>query len=68
MGKISLEKAKQLSDNRQKEAHKQLLRKNREKAIRIIKTQLPEGVKLKEYLEILDTENQKQSENENNSL
>lgn len=56
MAKLTFEQATQLDEDNRKEWHKQLLKGNREKAIKIIKTQLPEGTKLKEYLEILDAE------------
>lgn len=63
MGRISLEKAEQLNEQNRKEWHKKLLINNREKAIRKIKTELPKGVKLKEYLDILDAEIQRANEN-----
>lgn len=63
MGRISLEQGSQIDERNRKEWHKQLLKNNREKAIRIIKTELPKGVKLKEYLDILDEEIKKANEN-----
>lgn len=62
MAQIPIEKAEQLEQYSKKEWHKRLLRNNREKAIKRIKTELPKDVKLKEYLEILDAEIQKENE------
>ncbi len=64
MAQIPIEKAEQLDQHNLKEWHKKLLRTNREKAIRKIKTELPDGVHLKEYLEILDAEIQKENEHQ----
>ena len=64
MAQIPMEKAEQLGQHSKKEWHKQLLKNNREKAIKRIKTELPEGVHLKEYLEILDAEIQKENESQ----
>lgn len=63
MSNISLEQANKLDELNRQEWHMQLLMKNREKAIRKIKTQLPNGVTLKEYLDILDAKIQKANEN-----
>ena len=52
-----------MDERKRKEWHKQQLKNNREKAIRIIKTELPKGVTLKEYLDILDEEIKKANEN-----
>ena len=59
--KMTFEQIEQNRNDNKKEWHKQLLRNNREKAIRKIKTELPSGVKLKEYLEILDAEIQQEN-------
>lgn len=64
MAQIPLEKVGQLEQHSKKEWHKRLLRTNREKAIKRIKTELPDGVHLKEYLEMLDTEIQKENEHQ----
>lgn len=64
MAQIPMKKAEQLDQHNLKEWHKKLLRTNREKAIRKIKTELPQGVHLKEYLEMLDTEIQKENESQ----
>lgn len=64
MAQIPLEKAEQLDQQNLKEWHKRLLRTNREKAIKRIKTELPDGVHLKEYLEMLDAEIQKENESQ----
>ena len=61
MGRMTFEQIEQNRNDNIKEWHKQLLRNNREKAIRKIKTELPSGVKLKEYLEILDAEIQQEN-------
>lgn len=64
MAQIPLVKAEQLDQHNLKEWHKKLLRTNREKAIRKMKTELPQGVHLKEYLEMLDAEIQKENEHQ----
>ena len=56
MGKVTWEQAEKITEANRKEWHKQLLVGNREKAIKKIKTELPNGIHLKEYLEILDAE------------
>lgn len=66
MAQVTFEKVQKLEELKRKEWHKQLLKNNREKAIRKIKTELPKGVKLKEYLDILDAEIQKENELEKN--
>ena len=53
---MKLEEMVQLDMKRRKDWHRQLLQNNREKAIKVIKTQLPNGVNLEEYLKILDAE------------
>ncbi len=63
MSNISLEQANKLDELNRQEWHMQLLMKNREKAIRKIKTELPAGVKLKEYLDFLDAKIQRANEN-----
>ena len=68
MARVSLEEAQKMDERKRKEWHKQQLKNNREKAIRIIKTELPKGVTLKEYLDILDVEIQKENELEKNLL
>ena len=62
MARVSFEEVQKIEELKRKEWHKQQLKNNREKAIRIIKTELPKGVKLKEYLDILDAEIQKENE------
>lgn len=66
MARVSFEEIQKIEELKRKEWHKQQLKNNREKAIRIIKTELPKGVKLKEYLDILDAEIQKENELEKN--
>lgn len=66
MAQVTFEEVQKLEELKRKEWHKQQLKNNREKAIRIIKTELPKGVKLKEYLDILDAEIQKENEFEKN--
>ena len=66
MAQVTFEEIQKLEELKRKEWHKQQLKNNREKAIRIIKTELPKGVKLKEYLDILDAEIQKENELEKN--
>lgn len=66
MARVSFEEVQKIEELKRKEWHKQLLKNNREKAIRKIKTELPKGVKLKEYLDILDAEIQKENELEKN--
>lgn len=63
MSNFSLEQAEQLGLDNKKEWHKKMLKGNREKAIKIIKRELPQGMKLKEYLDILDAEIQKTNDN-----
>lgn len=66
MARVSFEEIQKIEELKRKEWHKQQLKNNREKAIRIIKTELPKGVKLKEYLDILDAEIQKENQLEKN--
>lgn len=66
MARVSFEEVQKIEELKRKEWHKQQLKNNREKAIRRIKTELPRDVKLKEYLDILDAEIQKENELEKN--
>lgn len=53
MSAVNLEKWRELQNRKR---HKRLLIKDEERAIRTIKTELPKGYKLKEYLDELRTE------------
>lgn len=57
MGKHKLEQYEEEKQLNAKEWHKKLIRENgEERAIRKIKTQLPIGIKLKDYMDALKAE------------
>lgn len=63
MGRITLEQYEEMKQNNVREWHKKLIRENgEERAIRKIKTELPNGIKLKDYMDALKAE----IESENN--
>lgn len=70
MAQVTFENAKADMQSRKKQWHKKLLKdaieKGKErKAIEKIKTELPQGVKLKEYLDILKAEIAQEENNKN---
>ena len=55
--KITREQVYKLQEEKNKKYHLSLIKEvGKERAIRTIKKQIPEGMKLKEYLEILQEE------------
>lgn len=58
--RVSLLDLPKMQESNRKQWHKKLLRQNPEKAIRTIKKGIPEGRTLKEYLDELNAEIQKE--------
>lgn len=70
MAQVTFENAKADMQNRKKQWHKKLLKdaiakRKERKAIEKIKTELPQGVELKVYLDILKAEIDQEENNKN---